>query len=456
MANSLFARIALVIALAIPSVSWARVDVFVSFAPPPLPVYVQPPLPAEGYIWLPGYWAYDDEDGDYYWVPGTWARPPAVGLFWTPGYWAWSNGIYIFNPGYWGPHVGFYGGLNYGYGYNGYGYHGGYWNRGAFYYNRSINNFGSRHVTRYYSKPVVNKITVNNISYNGGHGGVNARPNAREQQYAREKHIAPTAVQRQHVQAAISNREQRASVNQGRPPIAATDRAGQFKGSAVVPARAAGGPLPDRSRQNDDRRSQDGRPGSASSSGLSTSQNNPVRDNGAQVRTQPDRPQDQPRLQQQRNEQVRQQREQSQREFQRDSQRELQRDSQRDSQRYQQQRELQGQQQQREQQMQQMQRERVQREQQVQQQREQQVQRDQQALQRRESQMQQVQPQRTQQAERAQQMQQQREHSVRQMQPRQEAQQPVQREQRAHQDREQKNEQKNGPQRESRRDGGRD
>ncbi len=304
MASFLFTRAALLICLALPAASWARGNVFVSIAPPPLPVYVQPPLPYEGYIWSPGYWAY--EDGDYYWIPGTWVRPPAVGLFWTPGYWAWSNGGYFFNRGYWGPHVGFYGGVNYGYGYNGYGYQGGYWNRGAFYYNKSINNFGNRHVTRVYNKIVVNNTTVNNISYNGGNGGVNARPNSREKNYAREKHIAPTSVQRQHVQAAIGNREQRVSVNQGRPPIAATDRPGQFKGAAVVPARAAGGPLPDRSRQNDDRRSHDGRPNSPQPSFRpSTSQINPERDNGLQAR-----PQDQSRLQQQRDEQVRQEREQ--------------------------------------------------------------------------------------------------------------------------------------------------
>ena len=30
-------------------------------------------LPGPGYIWTPGYWAYDPADG-YYWVPGTWVR----------------------------------------------------------------------------------------------------------------------------------------------------------------------------------------------------------------------------------------------------------------------------------------------------------------------------------------------------------------------------------------------
>src|SRR5277367_3705680 len=67
--------------------------------PPPLPVYEQPVIPADGYLWTPGYWSWGD-DG-YYWVPGTWVEPPEVGLLWTPGYWGWNGGRYLFNAGYW-------------------------------------------------------------------------------------------------------------------------------------------------------------------------------------------------------------------------------------------------------------------------------------------------------------------------------------------------------------------
>src|SRR5580704_13769957 len=111
----------------VPTATFAQVSVGVSItvAPPVLPVYVQPPIPEAGYIWTPGYWAYGD-DG-YYWVPGTWVMPPSVGLLWTPGYWGWSGGSYVFNAGYWGPTVGFYGGINYGFGYGGVGYEGGRW-----------------------------------------------------------------------------------------------------------------------------------------------------------------------------------------------------------------------------------------------------------------------------------------------------------------------------------------
>src|ERR1700733_7359040 len=80
------------------------ISVNITIAPPALPIYVQPPIPAVGYIWVPGYWAYGD-DG-YYWVPGTWIQPPEAGLLWTPGWWGWNNGVYVFNEGYWGPTVG--------------------------------------------------------------------------------------------------------------------------------------------------------------------------------------------------------------------------------------------------------------------------------------------------------------------------------------------------------------
>ena len=58
--------LALLIAL-IPASSFAGVFISVGFAPPILPVYVQPVCPGDGLMWTPGYWAYGP-DG-YYWVP---------------------------------------------------------------------------------------------------------------------------------------------------------------------------------------------------------------------------------------------------------------------------------------------------------------------------------------------------------------------------------------------------
>jgi hypothetical protein len=233
----------LVLALVVMSLSaasLAQVFISVRIGPPVLPVYAQPMCPGPGYYWTPGYWAWNDDAG-YYWVPGTWVVAP-VGMLWTPGYWGWSGGYYMWNAGYWGPHIGFYGGINYGFGYGGVGFAGGEWRGGGFYYNRSVTNVSTTNVTNVYNTTVVNNnTTVNNVSYNGGTGGVQAKPTAAEQVAANEPHTAPLAAQTQHETLASQNRENFASVNQGKPAIAATAKAGDFSSRSVVPARAAGG-----------------------------------------------------------------------------------------------------------------------------------------------------------------------------------------------------------------------
>ena len=229
-----------VVMLFIPPVSFAQgVGISITVAPPALPVYVQPVCPSDNYIWTPGYWAYSDDDEDYYWVPGTWVLAPTPGYLWTPGYWGWNNGVYAWNDGYWGPHIGFYGGVNYGYGYGGEGYEGGYWRGDNFFYNRTVNNVNVTEIHNVYNKTVVNNYTsVNRASFNGP-GGVSRRPTPQEETYVHEQHTRATAAQTEHQHAAASDRSQFASVNHGKPAVAATAKPGNFKGAGVVPARAA-------------------------------------------------------------------------------------------------------------------------------------------------------------------------------------------------------------------------
>lgn len=228
-----------VMAFSAASFGQIAVGISVRIGPPALPVYAQPICPGPGYLWTPGYWAWNDDEG-YYWVPGTWVVAP-VGMLWTPGYWGWGGGFYAWHAGYWGPHIGFYGGINYGYGYGGVGFVGGEWRGGGFYYNRSVTNVSVTNVTNVYNRTVVvNNTTVNNVSYNGGTGGIAARPSAQEEAYARAPHTVPLAAQTQHEHAASQNRQNFASVNQGRPAIAATARPGDFSSRSVVAARAAG------------------------------------------------------------------------------------------------------------------------------------------------------------------------------------------------------------------------
>ncbi|HUA79800.1 MAG TPA: hypothetical protein VL997_05470 [Dyella sp.] len=213
------------------------VSITVGSPPPPLPVYEQPPIPAVGYIWTPGYWAWDG--AEYYWVPGTWVLAPFTGALWTPGYWGWSDGVYAFHQGYWGTHVGFYGGINYGYGYTGEGYEGGHWGPGGFYYNQSVNRITNVHVTNVYNTTVINNTTINRTSYNGGNGGITRQPTAQEAAYSHEQHTPPVAAQQQHIQMARQNPAMRASVNHGVPTIAATSKPTSFSGAGVVAAHNA-------------------------------------------------------------------------------------------------------------------------------------------------------------------------------------------------------------------------
>ncbi len=206
--------------------TWAGVFVSVAIGPPALPVYSQPLCPGPGYIWTPGYWAYGP--AGYYWVPGTWVLPPQVGFLWTPGYWAFSAGFYNWHPGYWGPRVGFYGGINYGFGYTGFGYWGGYWHGRDFYYNRAVNNVNVVNIHNVYNRTVINNVNVNRVSYNGGPHGIQARPTSEQLSAERGRHIAATSGQVRNEQMARNDRAQFASVNHGQPAVGAAPRPGDF------------------------------------------------------------------------------------------------------------------------------------------------------------------------------------------------------------------------------------
>lgn len=203
------------------------VGISVHVGPPAIPVYVQPACPVEGYIWTPGYWAYGQ--ADYYWVPGVWVAPPRVGLLWTPGYWGFAGGVYGWHAGYWGPHVGFYGGVNYGFGYGGVGFVGGEWRGGRFAYNTAVVNVNTTVVHNVYvNKTVINNTTVvNRTSFNGGPNGTTAAPTASERNAEREEHVQATSEQSSHEHTASMDKSNFASANHGKPANAAMSRVGE-------------------------------------------------------------------------------------------------------------------------------------------------------------------------------------------------------------------------------------
>lgn len=240
------------------------IGVSVRIGPPVLPVYAQPICPGTGYIWTPGYWAYGDDD--YYWVPGTWVMAPEPGLLWTPGYWGFGEGVYVWHAGYWGPHVGFYGGINYGYGYTGVGFYGGEWRGREFVYNRAVTNVNVTVIHNTYDRTVVVN-NVNRVSFNGGPHGIQVRESERERIAEHEHHFEARREQIEHEHVARADRSQWASVNHGRPAVAASGRAGDFHRD-VVAARAdreehrADRPAERPSERRDDRRGD--RPGNSS------------------------------------------------------------------------------------------------------------------------------------------------------------------------------------------------
>jgi hypothetical protein len=220
--------LALLVSL-VPASSYAGVFISVGFAPPVLPVYVQPVCPQPGLMWTPGYWSYGP-DG-YFWVPGAWVPAPYVGALWTPGYWGWGGGLYAWHPGYWGPHVGYYGGVNYGFGYMGIGFAGGIWRGGVFAYNSAVmrvgvgGGWGGSRV--YVDNTIVQRTTIVNnthVSYNGGPGGINHAPAAEERIAEHDQHVAPTSFQSQHEVAARSDHSAYFNANHGRPANVAESR----------------------------------------------------------------------------------------------------------------------------------------------------------------------------------------------------------------------------------------
>lgn len=71
-------------------------------APPAEVEEIPPDQRPEGanVTWIPGYWAWDDEAGEFLWVSGIWRNLPP-GRQWIPGYWWESGQDYQWISGYW-------------------------------------------------------------------------------------------------------------------------------------------------------------------------------------------------------------------------------------------------------------------------------------------------------------------------------------------------------------------
>jgi hypothetical protein len=127
-------------------------------------------------------------------------------------------------------------------------------------------------IHNYYNRTVVVN-NVNRVSFNGGPNGIRARENEQERIAEHEHHIEARREQIDHEHAARADRSQWASVNHGRPAVAASGRPGDFHRD-VVAARAEKanrqGPANRADRSSD--RGGD-RPGNASPSNRNVSHN---------------------------------------------------------------------------------------------------------------------------------------------------------------------------------------
>jgi hypothetical protein len=70
---------------------------------PPEPIEEIPPEARpteENAVWIPGYWAWDEDRDDYLWVSGVWRVPPPDRR-WVPGYWTEAGDGYQWISGFW-------------------------------------------------------------------------------------------------------------------------------------------------------------------------------------------------------------------------------------------------------------------------------------------------------------------------------------------------------------------
>ena len=68
---------------------------------PPAVVEEMPPdEQPQGAVWIPGYWAWDDDRSDFLWVSGIWRVPPP-NCGWVPGYWTQVAGGWQWTSGFW-------------------------------------------------------------------------------------------------------------------------------------------------------------------------------------------------------------------------------------------------------------------------------------------------------------------------------------------------------------------
>lgn len=81
--------------------SMAQVSVNIAIGvPPPAPMYEVVPAPRPGYVWLPGYWDWDDGHHKHAWKKGRWELERPGYVYESPR-WIQSRDGWVLVPGRW-------------------------------------------------------------------------------------------------------------------------------------------------------------------------------------------------------------------------------------------------------------------------------------------------------------------------------------------------------------------
>lgn len=87
--------------LAFGTASMAQVSVNIAIGvAPPAPIYEAVPAPRAGYVWVPGYWDWDDHYRKHAWKKGRWERERPGYVYESPR-WIQSRDGWVLVPGRW-------------------------------------------------------------------------------------------------------------------------------------------------------------------------------------------------------------------------------------------------------------------------------------------------------------------------------------------------------------------
>lgn len=95
--TTLLRSLVLSVALAAGGSAFAQISFNIVVAPP-APVYEVAPTMQPGYVWAPGYWAWNNNR--YVWVRGRTVMQ-RDGYNWAPDRWVQQGGSYVRQPGHW-------------------------------------------------------------------------------------------------------------------------------------------------------------------------------------------------------------------------------------------------------------------------------------------------------------------------------------------------------------------